>query len=164
MAVVRRSFSVLEPAPRVWAALADFSGWSRLLTMKDARAKGWGNRFMPRARPAAGVALDMLYDAQPMQDWVVEEWTPPERMSLSSRRWLGPPAYAMASRLSVALRASSPVETLVGLELESRFCAVPWGPILNVITPLRRELRLLLAGMEEGLVQLLSERSPNQLA
>lgn len=149
MAEVLRSFSVLETAPKAWAAVFDVSGWT--LALDQSHKKGWGNRWSaPEVRP--GAPVEMLYNATLMQEWVVDEVMPGERLRLVSRAWHGKPQLSMSSSIEARVSRISDTETRVDLKVVSVFDG-PFGGLLNALLPLKADLRRFLAQMERGLLK-----------
>lgn len=153
MAQAKRTFSVLEPAAKAWLAAANVNRWTLLL--QDAAKKGWGDRWSAQSL-APGSPVLMLLGERVVQEWAIDETVPEQRLRLSSRVWRGRPQGSMASSLMVTMTQMSPAETMVDLSVETRFDAPNWGFFFNMLAPVEKDLRRLLAHMEKGIVDALS--------
>ena len=155
MTSVSLSFTALLPPEKIWRALTDFDRWGGYLVLEDAKEKGWGNRWQAQGQPGPGMKLSVYFDQALMQEWAVEDWSPPKRLKLSSTAWHGSRPYAMRSSLEFTLSAASPVETKVDMVLETEFSHPIFGVIFKIV-PLKKEFSRVLARFERGLVAALA--------
>jgi len=87
-----------------------------------------------------------------MQEWEVEQWTPPTRLRVVSRVSHGDPRVAMDSSFDITLTASSPVETKVDIAMETRFTHFFYGFLFS-LGPMKKELTQILDQFEQRLVE-----------
>ena len=156
MATISRSFTLLESPERIWAVLSDFPRWNRLFAMRDARRRGWGDRFAVRAGSGAGMQLAMVNaETELFQEWIVDEWTEPSRLRLSSRSCYGSANTHMRSAFQFDLAPVSSSETRVQIRFESEFSHPLWSLFLFWV-PLRGDLTRVVEKMERGLADALT--------
>lgn len=153
MAQVGRSFKVLDSAEKTWAAVSDINRW--VLALPEARNKGWGDAWSV-SQLAPGAPVAMYLGQKLVQEWQLEEWQPPRKLRLASRRWRGEPRQSMASWIEVGVTQVSATETVVDLKLETRFNAPNFGFLLNLLIPVKQDLNRVLARMEKGMLAVLA--------
>lgn len=155
MTSVSHSFTALLSPEKMWRALVDFNRWGGYFIIEDGKDKGWGNRWQAQGEPGQSMRLSLFSDQTLVQEWSVQEWSPPKRLKLSSFAWHGSPYLAMESTLDFTLTVASPVETKFDMRMDARFTHPFLGIFLSCV-PLKKELSRVLARFERGLVAALS--------
>lgn len=150
MATARYSFTCPIPAEQIWGVASDFNRWNDIFILDDPRSKGWGDRFIVSGF-GAGARVDMFYNNRIMQTWGVDEWSPPRRMRLSSRRFYALFFMAMKSHFSLNITTQG-TGSAVDLELASEFSFPLLGWLLNIYVPLKAELNTVLLRMEAAIL------------
>lgn len=150
MAVSRYCFTCPIPPEQIWGVVSDFNRWEDLFILDDPRSKGWGDRFTVSGF-GAGAKVSMYYKNRIMQTWVVDVWTPPRHMRLSSKHFHALFLLAMKSHFELTLAADGTGST-VNLELASEFTFPLFGWLLNTYVPLKQELRTVLLRMEAAIL------------
>ena len=155
MTSVKNSFSLLTKPEPIWQALTDFSRWGSYVVIRDARSKGWGDRWQAMDEPGRSMRLNVYDGTELMQEWSASEWTPPNRLVVASNAWHGSPQVAMQSSLEFTLTPKTPAETVVTIRFESRFTHPLLGFVLSFV-PLKKEFSGVLERFEQGLIAALS--------
>ena len=156
MTSVSRSFRVLLTPGKIWPALTDFARWGSYGSIENAQNKGWGNRWTLQDEAGQNARVFLYQDDELMQEWCIEEWSPPKRFALASRVWHGDSPAAQQTRMIFALSPVTPAETTVEIQFESRFTHPLWGLALS-LWPMRGEFDRVLARFEKGLVAALPD-------
>lgn len=152
MATVKNTFTVLDTPEKVWAALADFALWDRYLGIPDPQPKGWGSRFKLEGPPAAGARLQMLFGEKLMQEWKIDEFTPPSRLRLSSEVWHGSQPVRMDSYFDIEIVRVSGTECQVNATFDTFFSHPFLGPLMFIV-PLKGDMNACLRKMERGVLE-----------
>lgn len=157
MATAERTFTVLDTADRVWSVVSDLPNWNRLFAMDDARKRGWGDRFVVRSGSGRGALLAMTDGrGRVFQEWEIEEWAPPQRLRLASRRSFNENSMTdMQSTIEVAVMQVSQLETQVVIRFDASFSHPLWSLMLAFV-PLKGQISRVLTRMEKGLIAALS--------
>lgn len=156
MATCSKSFTLLETPQRIWAVLVDFPRWDRLLVMRKARSRGWGDRFAVRAGAGAGMELAMINgESELFQEWAVDEWSEPTRLRLSSRLCHGEANTHMNASFEFNLSPVSTTETRVEIRADADFSHPFWSVALFWL-PIKGEVSRVVDRMERGIVQAVS--------
>lgn len=158
MASHSKSFTLLDTPERIWSILADFPRWNRIFYMPDARKRGWGDRFHVKDKAAQGGTLYMMNEeTEVWHEWAIEEFVPPRRLKLSTRRCFSRiPAKHVKAAIELTVTPVSAGETKVDVRLDAEL-SDPFWSFFTFWIPLKGILRKVVDNMEQGLARALSE-------
>lgn len=140
MAKASDSIKLLATPEVIWPKITDIRRWSQWYHVPSRR---WGDTFDPVDPMGLGARVALRRRGRPLQVFRVAEWDPPKRFRAELSDWVltryvHGGAASMSLSLQVTLEQTGERETLATLETEGEFTDPIFGPVLNLVIPLRR--------------------------
>ncbi|MBI5241213.1 MAG: hypothetical protein HY926_12140 [Elusimicrobia bacterium] len=163
MAKAEDSVSLLVPHKMVWQRLTEFNRWDEWLRIPDAGNKGLGDNMRWLGGEGTEMRFGLYNGGELAQTMRMTEWDPPRHLAMELEGWnwkasVAPKARsrekmgssmgavpALRLRYSADLAPVSDLETTFTFRMEAEFTHRFFGPLFNLLIPVRRDLKRLAA-------------------
>jgi hypothetical protein len=161
MAKAEDTISILVPHKMVWQRLTEFDRWDGWLKIPDAGTKGLGESMRLIGGEGGGMRFGLYNGGELAQTMRMTEWDPPRHLAMELEGWNWKPSVDPKARSHEKMGSSmgaipalrlcysadvnpvSDLESSLTFRMEAEFTHRFFGPLFNLLIPVRRDLKRL---------------------